>query len=439
MTSRSQFEERILILAPVARDGPAMGALLVERGFNAIVCESSSDLRVRMKEGAGVLLLTEEALELAQLPELLDGLRTQPSWSELPLILLTHGGESRLARLLDTVAAAASGITILERPLGTATLVRTIEVAIRSRRRQYQVRDLIVESAKQIQTLQENERIIRLQEEHLRKIEKLAAAGQLAASLAHEINNPLEAVTNVLYILQNFSGLPAETLTLLNTAESELSRVSRIVKQSLSYYRVDKSPKEIDLAEVLQESLRILEGKFHTAGLNVRTRIYPQTTILGFGDEIRQAIDNLLVNAVEATPKGGRIAVTLRPSRDWKDQKQPEITRLIIADTGSGISKDQLSRLFEPFFTTKTEKGNGLGLWVVRGIVSKHEGNIRIRSSTRESNRGTVVSILLPVPRKAMASPAESAQHKPLHASGKDRHQNQTNENVVWSRQIRPR
>lgn len=393
MIPSSQFEERILILAPVGRDGPAMATLLIARGFAATVCQSSAELRECVREGAGAMLLTEEALELAQLPELIDRLQKQPFWSEMPLIILTHGGEPRLARLLDTVAAAAGGITVLERPIGTATLVRTVEVAVRSRRRQYQVRD-------QIEALRENERTIRLQEERLRKVEKLAAAGQLAASLAHEINNPLAAVTNALYILQNFSGLPTETAALLNTAASELARVSRIVKQSLSYYRVDRSPKEIDLAQILQESLRIFEEKFRTAGLDVHTRIRPQTTILGFGDEIRQAIDNLLLNAVEATPRGGRLAVSLRWSRDQKDPSRPRIARLTIADTGSGIPKDQLSRLFEPFFTTKVEKGNGLGLWVVRGIVAKHEGSIRMRSSTRDGNSGTVISILWPVSQK---------------------------------------
>ncbi len=412
MISSSQFEERILILAPVGRDGPAMAALLIDCGFKATVCESSADLRERMKKGAGALLLTEEALELALLPELLESLKTQPSWSELPLILLTQGGESRLARLLDTVAAAAGGITILERPIGTATLVRAVEVAIRSRRRQYQVRDLIVESANQIAALKENESTIRMQEERLRRVEKLAAAGQLAASLAHEINNPLEAVTNALYILQNFSGLPSETTRLLATAESELARVSRIVKQSLSYYRVDRGPKEIDLAQILQESLRIFEERFQKAELHVRVRIHPQTIILGFGDEIRQTIDNLLLNAVEATPRGGRLVVSLRLSMDWKDQRQPRIARLTIADTGSGISRDQLSRLFEPFFTTKAEKGNGLGLWVVRGIVTKHEGSIRIRSSISDRNRGTVVSILWPVPNKESASPEANQQSR---------------------------
>lgn len=416
--ANSDFDERILILAPVGRDGPAMAALLMEQDFTAVVCESATELRAHMREGAGALLLTEEALELAQLPDLLSQLQSQPAWSELPLIILTHCGESRLARLLDTIAAAAGGITLLERPLGTATLVRTIEVAIRSRRRQYRVRDLIVESAYQIAELKENERTIRNQEDRLRRVEKLAAAGQLAASLAHEINNPLAAVTNTLYILQNFSGLSNEATDLVATAASELARVSRIVKQSLSYYRVDRVPKEIDLTEILEESLRIFEEKFRKAGLEVRAKIRPHITLLGFGDEIRQAIDNLLLNAIEATPKGGQVAVSLHWSRDRRDQRQPAVARLSIADTGSGISSEQLSRLFEPFFTTKAEKGNGLGLWVVRGIVAKHDGTIRIRSSICEGHRGTVVSILWPAPRKVLASLEGEGRDKLLHPVG---------------------
>ncbi|WP_162601936.1 sensor histidine kinase [Occallatibacter savannae] len=241
-----------------------------------------------------------------------------------------------------------------------------------------------------------------MQEERLRKVEKLAAAGQLAASLAHEINNPLEAVTNALYILQNFSGLSAESLQLADTATNELARVSRIVKQSLSYYRVDRSPREVDLSELLEESLRIFQEKFRKADLQIEARIHPQTNILGFPDEMRQAVDNLLLNAVEATPKGGRLCVSLRLTKDWKGENPSGMARLTISDTGCGISGSQLSQLFEPFFTTKAEKGNGLGLWVVRGIVAKHEGSIKIRSSTKTENRGTTVSILWPLAKSIM-------------------------------------
>lgn len=136
-------EERILILAPIGQDASAMATVLHAHGFTATVCDAAGDACGYLKTGAGALLVTEEALELPQIPDLLHQLETQPPWAELPLIVLTHGGESRLARLLNLAAMAAGSITLLERPLAEATLLRSIEVALRSRRRQYQVRDLL--------------------------------------------------------------------------------------------------------------------------------------------------------------------------------------------------------------------------------------------------------------------------------------------------------
>jgi PAS domain S-box-containing protein len=150
-------EERILILAPVGQDAMAMGALLHAHGFGATVCAAAGEACDQLKKGAAVLLVTEEALELPQVPALFHQLETQPPWGELPLIVLTHGGESRLARLLHLAAQAAGSITLLERPLGEATLVRSIEVALRSRRRQYQVRDLLEHQRLVHQELRESE------------------------------------------------------------------------------------------------------------------------------------------------------------------------------------------------------------------------------------------------------------------------------------------
>jgi signal transduction histidine kinase len=217
----------------------------------------------------------------------------------------------------------------------------------------------------------------------------------LAASLAHEINNPLSAVMNVLYLLKSRSQLDETALNLANMAANELDRVARIVKQSLAYYRVGTAAEELDLSASMEESLQIYRKKFEQAGIQVREKITPKTLMMGFPDQIRQVIDNLLLNALEATPRGGRIALGIRRSRNWKNPGQGGV-RLTVGDSGQGIAKEQLAKIFEPFFTTKAERGTGLGLWVVQGIVAKHDGSLKFRSATREGKSGTVVSILWP-------------------------------------------
>jgi signal transduction histidine kinase len=173
------------------------------------------------------------------------------------------------------------------------------------------------------------------------------------------------------------------------------------VKQSLSYYRIGTVPAQFDLAAVVEESLQIFAEKFQRAGVEVVKRITPGSKVIGFSDEVRQVIDNLLLNALEATPAGGHLRISLYPSRNWANQQ--EGIRLTIADTGSGIPKQNRSKIFEPFFTTKPEKGTGLGLWVVRGIVAKHDGNIAVRSSAGKKS-GTVISVLWPSTRHEQAT-----------------------------------
>jgi PAS domain S-box-containing protein len=241
---------------------------------------------------------------------------------------------------------------------------------------------------------------LKLAEEHLHKIEKLAAAGQLAASLAHEINNPLSSVINALYLLKAQPVLNEHCQYLVNTAGSELQRVARIVKQSLSYYREGSIQQLVDLIALTEDSLQVFSEKLRHAGVAVTKKLTPGTCMIGFADEVRQVIDNLLLNAVEASVNGGRLMVCVRPSRDWKKLTRLG-ARLTIADTGSGIPEEVIAKIFEPFFTTKPEKGTGLGLWVVRGIVAKHGGGIKIRSRRQGFQSGTVVSIFWPMEEHA--------------------------------------
>lgn len=249
--------------------------------------------------------------------------------------------------------------------------------------------------ARDITELRQTARTLRENEERLRKTEKLAAAGQLAASLAHEINNPLSSITNALYLLKHHSGLDPKAQNFVGIASTELARMSRIVKQSLSYYRSRVLPKDVDIAASVDESLEVFSGKTDRAGIRVTRKITEAGPVLGFPDEVRQVIDNLLLNAVEAMPRGGRLAVSVRPSCSWRDPSVHGV-RLTIADSGSGIPKGILPRIFEPFFTTKPEKGTGLGLWVVYALVCRHDGAIRVRSSALPGHCGTAVSVLWP-------------------------------------------
>lgn len=245
-------------------------------------------------------------------------------------------------------------------------------------------------------------------EEQLRKAEKLAAAGQLAASLAHEINNPLESVINALYLLDMDVRLAADTRGLVQIASQEVNRLTRIVRQSLSYYRAGVVAKPFDLTVLVGESLDILRDKAQRNGIEVTRKLNGANPMLGYPDEVRQVIDNLLLNAIEAMPRGGRLVVSVRWCRTWASGDAPAV-KLTVADTGSGIAKENFARVFEPFFTTKSDKGTGLGLWAVRGIVDKHKGEIRIRSTDRAGRSGTVVSIVWPDVSSARDAEAASS------------------------------
>ncbi len=250
-------------------------------------------------------------------------------------------------------------------------------------------------------------------EEQLRRMEKLAAAGQLAASLAHEINNPLSSVINALYLLKRQPALDERSAFLLETANTELQRVARIVRQSLSYYRQVETQEQVDLLVLVEQSLQIFRDKMRHANIECTTRFAPEASIAGLPDEIRQVVDNLLLNAIEAMSQGGRLIVSLGPSRNWRTRQRG--VRLTLADTGHGIAKANLAKAFEPFFTTKGERGTGLGLWVVRGIVTKHEGAISVRSSQEPGRSGTVISILWPV--SSLVSPTAETTREASAAS----------------------
>lgn len=237
-------------------------------------------------------------------------------------------------------------------------------------------------------------------EEAVRRTDKLATAGRLAASIAHEINNPLEAIINLLYLARHDSRHAVQYLT---QAEQEVGRVARLAQQTLGFVRDTNSPGSMDPAAILDETLQLYSRKLADRQIRVTRRYRGHCHISGYSGELRQLLANVVVNAVDAMPVGGSLQVRVAPVRARSSRNAG--VRITVADNGSGIPKLNLQKIFEPFYTTKKDTGTGLGLWVSRGIVQKHGGSIRVRSrseSGRESGResvrttGTVFSIFLP-------------------------------------------
>lgn len=228
-------------------------------------------------------------------------------------------------------------------------------------------------------------------EEAVRRSEKLATAGRLAASIAHEINNPLEAVVNLLYLAREDSANAAQYLTM---AEQEVGRVARLAQQTLGFVRDTTSPGPIKVALLMDETLSLYSRKIEGRGIRVIRRYRKVEQINGNAGEMRQLFANLVVNAVEAMGKQGSLHVRVSPGHDWRDGR--EGVRVTVADNGSGIPATDMERIFEPFYTTKKDTGTGLGLWVSSGIVKKHHGSIRVRSRADVNSSGTVFLVFLP-------------------------------------------
>lgn len=241
-------------------------------------------------------------------------------------------------------------------------------------------------------------------EEALRRTEKLAVAGRLAASIAHEINNPLEAVTNLIYLLHEHPSLDAEALAFAELAQHEVARVSDIAQQTLRFYKQSTLPVLSSVGELLDSVLTLHHGRVQSLQVEVVRKYRGLVELFCFAGELRQLFANLIGNALDAMmPGGGRLTICIRRSWDWSTNgdTRAEGVRITVADTGCGMDKEVMQRIFEPFFTTKEATGTGLGLWVSEEIVAKHCGSVRIRSraaGTGAAGRptGTVFMLFFP-------------------------------------------
>ncbi|MGB8887037.1 MAG: ATP-binding protein [Candidatus Korobacteraceae bacterium] len=227
-------------------------------------------------------------------------------------------------------------------------------------------------------------------ERRMLEMEKFAVAGRLAGTIAHEVNNPLEAIKNCIFMLNG--QMKPEAAPVYEILKAETERVARIVRQMLGLYRNTEQVGNVDVNSVVEDTLLLFARQLERAGVRVAKELEPVPPALGSADQIRQVLSNLVVNAKDSMSEGG----VLRVRTHVFHQGVREMIRIVVADTGSGISETILGNMFEPFVTTKGERGTGLGLWIVKGIVENHGGKLRVRSRV---GKGTVFSIELPAVR----------------------------------------
>ena len=366
------------MVTPTGKDGRLIGGLLERRSLPCHSTSSVSEACTLIREAAGAAIVAEEAFHGNSIQCLLEVLHEQPSWSDFPLILLTVSGRVTVeSERLRELRRPLGNVLLLERPIRPETLLSTLEIALRGRQRQYQIRDQMQQYA-------------RAQEALLRS-EKLAVTGRLAASIAHEINNPLEAVTNLLYLMQD--DLPPEKLKrYLAEAEQELARVTEITKQTLRFYREPSQPAVTDVLSVLDSVLKLYSSRLISAGVTPLQEIRcASAVVFSTPGELRQVFANIIGNAIDAMRRGGRLRIRISQSGGASGS-----IRVTIGDTGLGIPREVLPTIFEPFVTTKGETGTGLGLWVTSEIVRKNGWRIQVRSCRGPRRCGTVFSLVIP-------------------------------------------
>jgi two-component system NtrC family sensor kinase len=252
----------------------------------------------------------------------------------------------------------------------------------------------------------------------LMQSEKLAAVGRVASSMAHEINNPLEAVTNLLYLSRQ-NAVDADVKQWLDDAEVELRRISIIANQTLRFHKQSTRAQATTCTSLFSTTLNLYESRLKNAGIVVEKRKRANEPVACFEGDVRQVLSNLITNAIDAMPFGGRLIVRSREATDWRTGRKG--LALTIADTGAGMDHDTQCRMFEAFFTTKGINGNGLGLWISADIMARHQGTISIRSSKKAGSSGTAVVLFLPFEMSADGDASGTRSEDPQAASAPSR------------------
>jgi PAS domain S-box-containing protein len=234
-------------------------------------------------------------------------------------------------------------------------------------------------------------------QEVLRRTEKLAAAARLAATVSHEINNPLEAIGNLIFLARTNPASPAKVVEQLQLAEQELARVSHITRQTLGFYRESTSPTSVHIPTLVESVLTLYSNKLQVKQIQLQLGLETCPPITGLAGEIQQLVSNIISNAIDAVPFNGTLKIDASPVK----LANGDSIRLKIEDDGPGIAPENMKRIFEPFFTTKKDVGTGLGLWVCKEIAQRHGGSVNVESKNEDGTTGAVFTVLLPGPESA--------------------------------------
>jgi signal transduction histidine kinase len=365
----------VLLVTPTGRDAELIQNLLQASSVQSQPMRDVAEaVKALQHREAGALLIAEEALGNQEIALLAMALNEQPAWSALPVLVLTVGGEDTFqSSLQERQWSSLRNTTVLERPIRPATLLSSVKGALHARSGQYERK---------------------LAEAALRQSDKLAAVGRLASSIAHEINNPLEAVTNLLYLLDGTT-LNQVQRGYLDTARRELARVSEIAAQTLTFNRQRDIRGQASVSTLLDSVLALYQGRLAGSEIVIDRRYQNTSPFTCYPGELRQVFANLIGNAFDATRKGGCIFLRERAARSSKTDQAG--VRITVADTGHGIHAFVKSHLFQAFKSTKGSNGSGLGLWISKEIIDKHGGSIQFRSSTKAGKSGTIFSIFIPL------------------------------------------
>lgn len=368
---------RVLLLANDLASAHAVREGMRRAGLTVLLetVETREEFLARVRSGSVDLILAPTTgLQNLPIAEILESSRNAAE--RIPLVLIgKHGDES------EAVWAWQDGVSDYVRLTQLGRLPAIIERALREQRDSVRQNRMQLEIERAADVLRENQKLLTL--------------GRLAASIAHEINNPLESVTNLLYLMEIDHGSPEKFPEYLRIAQREMNRVVQICKQTLMFSRETSTPVRLQLAELTEEVLVLYGRKIADKNLRVVRQYESSEAMTAFPGEMRQVLSNLIANAIEASSLNGRLIIRIRDTRNWSDSGVRGL-RLSVADNGSGISPEARKRLGEPFFTTKGQAGTGLGLWVTRSILSRYGGNLQVRSSTSEERHGTVFSLFLP-------------------------------------------